>query len=44
MLAIASKLELALKQQGQENWTGLSHLCLLFDPKAARHLGHIEFD
>ncbi|NMH67147.1 DNA polymerase III subunit delta [Shewanella salipaludis] len=42
MLATASKLELMLKQQGVEDWTALSHLCLLFDPKAHKHLAHIE--
>ncbi|AVI66813.1 DNA polymerase III subunit delta [Shewanella sp. WE21] len=44
MLALASKLELNLKQQGKEDWTGLSHLCLLFDPRAHRHLAHIAID
>ena len=44
MLAFASKLELNLKQHGREDWTGLSHLCLLFDPKAHRHLAHIAID
>lgn len=32
MLSLCSTLELKLKQQGIEDWTGLSHLCLLFDP------------
>lgn len=44
MLAFASTLELNLKQQGKEDWTALSHLCLLFDPKAHKHLAHIAFD
>lgn len=44
MLAFTSKLELNLKQHGREDWTGLSHLCLLFDPKAHRHLTHITLD
>uniref|UniRef100_Q0HXU6 DNA polymerase III subunit delta n=1 Tax=Shewanella sp. (strain MR-7) TaxID=60481 RepID=Q0HXU6_SHESR len=44
MLAFASKLELNLKQLGHEDWTGLSHLCLLFDPKAHGHLAHISLD
>ncbi|QYJ79646.1 DNA polymerase III subunit delta [Shewanella acanthi] len=44
MLSFASKLELNLKQQGHEDWTGLSHLCLLFDPKAHRHLAHINLE
>lgn len=42
MLSFASTLELHLKQQGHEDWTGLSHLCLLFDPKAHQHLANIE--
>ncbi|WP_198780787.1 DNA polymerase III subunit delta [Shewanella putrefaciens] len=44
MLAFASKLELNLKQHGREDWTGLSHLCLLFDPKAHRQLAHITIE
>lgn len=44
MLVFASKIELNLKQQGKEDWTGLSHLCLLFDPKAHQHLAHITLD
>lgn len=44
MLAFASKLELNLKLHGREDWTGLSHLCLLFDPKAHRQLSHITLD
>ncbi|KFZ36431.1 DNA polymerase III subunit delta [Shewanella mangrovi] len=31
MLSLCSSLELRLKQQGLEDWTGVSHLCLLFD-------------
>lgn len=42
MLAFASTLELKLKQQGIEDWIGISHLCLLFDPNAHSHLAHIE--
>lgn len=42
MLAFASKTELRLKQQGVEDWTALSHLCLLYDPSAHEHLSHIE--
>lgn len=44
MLAFASQLELNLKQHGREDWTALSHLCLLFDPKAHRQLAHISLD
>ncbi|MCZ4337405.1 DNA polymerase III subunit delta [Shewanella colwelliana] len=44
MLACASKLELKLKQQGIEDWTSLSHLCLLYDPKAHHTLAHIDID
>ncbi|WP_144213152.1 DNA polymerase III subunit delta [Shewanella donghaensis] len=42
MLAFASKIERNLKQQGIEDWTAMSHLCLLFDPNAHRRLAHIE--
>lgn len=42
LLACASKTELKLKQQGDEDWTSMSHLCLLYDPKAHAHLSHIE--
>lgn len=42
MLAVAANLEARLKQQGEEDWVGLSHLCLLFDPTAHRQLAHIE--
>ncbi|MGL4475591.1 MAG: DNA polymerase III subunit delta [Shewanella sp.] len=38
MLAMTSNLELALKQQGQENWILLAHICLLFNPKAHQAL------
>ncbi|QYK02309.1 DNA polymerase III subunit delta [Shewanella psychrotolerans] len=44
MLAFASKTELRLKQQGIEDWTALSHLCLLYDPAAHQHLNHIELE
>jgi DNA polymerase-3 subunit delta len=44
MLAFASKTELRLKQQGIEDWTALSHLCLLYDPAAHQHLSHIELE
>ncbi|WP_119969066.1 DNA polymerase III subunit delta [Shewanella japonica] len=42
MLAFASKMEMNLKQHGIEDWTAMSHLCLLFDPNAHRRLAHIE--
>lgn len=42
LLAASSAIELKLKQQGIEDWTGLSHVSLLFDPKAHRKLSHIE--
>jgi DNA polymerase III subunit delta len=42
MLAFAGTLELNLKRRGQEDWTGVSHLCLLFDPRAHTHLANIE--
>ncbi|WP_025821540.1 DNA polymerase III subunit delta [Shewanella marina] len=42
LLSHASQIELKLKQQGIEDWIGISHLCLLFDPVLARHLQHIE--
>ncbi|QFU24027.1 DNA polymerase III subunit delta [Shewanella eurypsychrophilus] len=44
LLASASELELNLKQQGIEDWTGLSHLSLLFDPKAHLALSHIKLN
>ena len=44
MLALGSKLELNLKQHGVEDWTGISHLCLLFDSQAHSHLAHIELN
>lgn len=34
MLALSSTLELKLKQGGEEDWTLLTHLCLLFDASA----------
>ena len=42
MLGLASTLELNLKQQGIEDWVGMSHLCILFDPRAHNRLAHIE--
>lgn len=42
MLALASTLELNLKQRGAEDWIGMSHLCILFDPRAHNRLAHIE--
>ncbi|MGB0893285.1 MAG: DNA polymerase III subunit delta [Parashewanella sp.] len=42
MQAMASQIELNLKQQGIEDWTAISHLCLLFDPVAHQSLAHIE--
>lgn len=44
LLCGASAIELKLKQQGMEDWTGMSHLCLLFDPKAHASLSHIELN
>ena len=44
LLALASTLELKLKQQGIEDWTGFSHLSLLFDPRAHAKLAHIVLD
>lgn len=44
ILTMGSKLELSLKQQGYENWMGLSHLCLLFDPLAHHQLMHIDIE
>jgi DNA polymerase-3 subunit delta len=44
MLAFTSQIEINLKQHGHENWVGLSHLCLLFDPNAHHRLAHIELD
>ncbi|WP_338589607.1 DNA polymerase III subunit delta [Shewanella khirikhana] len=38
MLALSSQLELKLKQAGEEDWTLLMHLCLLFDPNAHQRL------
>ncbi|MBV7315879.1 DNA polymerase III subunit delta [Shewanella sp. NIFS-20-20] len=34
MLAMTSKVELALKQQGHEDWILFAHICLLFNPQA----------
>jgi DNA polymerase-3 subunit delta len=42
MLAFASTIELNLKQKGLEDWIGLSHLCILFDPRAHNRLAHIK--
>ncbi len=42
MQAMTSQIELNLKQNGIEDWTSLSHLCLLFDPVAHDALSHIE--
>jgi len=42
MLAMAGTIELKLKQQGEEDWTALSHLCLLFDPAAHAALGSLS--
>jgi len=44
LLANTSTLELKLKQKGREDWTGLSHVSLLFDPKAHTALKHIALD
>ncbi|MPY22823.1 DNA polymerase III subunit delta [Shewanella psychropiezotolerans] len=44
LLASASDIELKLKQQGIEDWTGVSHLSLLFDPKAHAALSHIQLN
>ncbi|MGS0677107.1 DNA polymerase III subunit delta [Shewanella sp. 125m-1] len=44
LLAGASAIELKLKQQGIEDWTGLSHISLLFDAKAHAKLAHITLD
>ncbi|MGZ9899238.1 DNA polymerase III subunit delta [Shewanella gaetbuli] len=44
MLALASSLELNLKQYGAEDWIGMSHLCILFDPRAHNRLAHIELN
>lgn len=44
ILSCLSKLELNLKQHGIEDWTALSHLCLLFDSDAHSKLAHIEFE
>ncbi|MDF0533861.1 DNA polymerase III subunit delta [Shewanella sp. A32] len=42
MLGISSKLELALKQLGREDWVGVSHLCLMFDAEAHKQLQQFE--
>ncbi|RLV60135.1 DNA polymerase III subunit delta [Parashewanella curva] len=42
MQAMASEIELNLKQHGIEDWTATSHLCLLFDPVAHNSLAHIK--
>ncbi|MCL1079557.1 DNA polymerase III subunit delta [Parashewanella spongiae] len=42
MLSMASNIELNLKQYGVEDWTAISHLCLLFDPVAHQSLAHIQ--
>lgn len=44
MLAVTSSIERKLKQHGAEDWVAISHLCLLFDPRAHQSLAHIEFD
>lgn len=44
LLSTSSVLELKLKQQGIEDWTGLSHISLLFDDKAHKALEHIAID
>ncbi len=44
MLAITSNIEMGLKQQGLEDWTSLSHLCLLFNPQAHTQLAFIELN
>ncbi|GIU16604.1 DNA polymerase III subunit delta [Shewanella sp. c952] len=44
LLSTSSTLELKLKQQGIEDWTGLSHICLLFDANAHDALKHIALD
>lgn len=44
MLSLASRLEIKLKQQGVEDWVGLSHLCILFDPSAHSRLAHITLE
>ncbi|MGS0682648.1 DNA polymerase III subunit delta [Shewanella sp. 125m-7] len=44
LLASTSAIELKLKQQGVEDWTGLSHISLLFDAKAHTKLAHIALD
>ncbi|WP_095498610.1 DNA polymerase III subunit delta [Paraferrimonas haliotis] len=38
MLAYASNVETDSKFFGEESWTALAHLCLLFDPKAHQQL------
>ncbi len=42
MQAMTSQIELNLKQRGFEDWTSLTHLCLLFDPVAHHSLSSIE--
>ncbi|MCL1123816.1 DNA polymerase III subunit delta [Shewanella surugensis] len=42
LLIKTSALEMKLKQQGNDDWVGVSHLCLLFDPEAHNHLAHIK--
>ncbi|MBT1444635.1 DNA polymerase III subunit delta [Shewanella sp. JM162201] len=42
MLALSSTIELKLKQAGEEDWTLLTHLCLLFDPRAHQQLVQLE--
>lgn len=42
MQAMTSQIELNLKQQGVEDWTSVSHVCLLFDPVAHNSLSYIE--
>ncbi|QSX34604.1 DNA polymerase III subunit delta [Shewanella avicenniae] len=44
MLSCCSTLELKLKRQGIEDWTGVSHLCLLFDAKAHAQLSGFGLD
>lgn len=44
MLSVSSQLELALKQQGREDWIGISHLCLMFDAEAHRQLQQFELN
>ncbi|WOT05930.1 DNA polymerase III subunit delta [Shewanella youngdeokensis] len=44
LLSKSSTIELRLKQQGIEDWTGLSHISLLFDARAHKVLEHIALD